>query len=201
MRTIKSTLIGIGAAVVLCCVLGPAVNAQDTNAQDRGLVAICPAVFDSGAGTPEAQAEAIHAMRSKLEHAGFTVADYDSMKTKWKDLNIAMPVAGQPPTTGDLTRFGQAVGAKYVLEPEFDFSANKNWNVGGKYTTVKAAMKIFKASDGSHVYNQSETVSKSPKSSDDFATLSLADREQRVVDQAVEVSLARFMRRTKLTLQ
>jgi hypothetical protein len=201
MRPITPTLVEIGAAIALCCVLGPAVSAQDNNAQDRGLVAICPAVFDSGAGTPEAQAEAIHAMRSKLEKAGFTVADYDSMKTKWKDLNIPMPAQGQRLAAGDLARFGQAVGAKFVLEPEFDFSANKNWNVGGKYTTVKAAMNIFKASDGKRVYSQSETVSKSPKSADDFATLPLADREQRVVDQAVDVSLARFARRVKLTLQ
>lgn len=165
------------------------------------MIAICPTVFDKGAGTPEAHAEAIRCMRLKLEHAGFTVADYDSLKTKWKDLGIPMPVEGQPPTSSDLTRFGQAVGAKYVLEPEFDFNANRTWHVGDKYTTVKATMKIFKASDGSRVYNQSETVSKSTKSSGDFQTLSQADREQRVVDQAVDVSLARFARRVKLTLQ
>jgi hypothetical protein len=196
MRPISSALINIGACIALCCVLGPTVNAQD-----RGVIAICPAVFDNDAGTPEAHAEAIRAMRLKLEHAGFTVADYDTMKTKWKDMEIAMPVQGQPPTSSDLTRFGNAAGAKYVLAPEFDFNANKHWKVGDKYTTVKAAMFIFKASDGSRVYNQTETVSKSPKSSDDFGTLSQSDREQRVVDQAIDVSLARFARRVKLTLQ
>ena len=164
------------------------------------MIAICPAVFDKGAGTSEAHAEAIRFMRSKLEHAGFTVADYDSLKTKWKDLGIPLPVEGHPPTSSDLTRFGQAVGAKYVLEPEFDFNPNPSGG-GDKYITVKATMNVFKASDGSRVYNQSETMSKSLTSSSDFQTLSQAGREQIVVDQAVDVSLARFARRVKLTLK
>jgi hypothetical protein len=177
-------------------VLGPAVNAQD-----RGTVAICPAVFDNGAGTSDAHVEAIRIMRTKLEHAGFTVADYDSGKTKWKDLGISMPTEGQPIASSDLTRFGQAMGAKYVLEPEFDFHANRSWSVGSKYTSVKAAMKIFNASDGHRVYRQTETISKTPTSPGDFSTLSRSDREQRVVDESVDVSLARFMRRVKITLQ
>lgn len=191
MRPIASTLYGIGATLVLCCLLGPAAKAQGP-----GMIAICPAVFDKAAGAPETHAEAIRFMRVTLEHSGLTVADYDSMMAKWTELGIPMPAEGKPPTPSDLSRFGKAVGAKYVLEPEFDFSADRNWNVD-KYTTVKAAMIIFMASDGSRVFRQSETVSKSPKSADDFYTLSQVDRELRVVDQAIDVSLARFLRRFK----
>ena len=189
MRAVITTLITIGAAAALFCVLGPAAKAQD-----KGLIAFCPAVYDKGDGIPESRAEAMRFTRLTLEKAGYTVADYDAMKAKWTDLGIALPVEGQPPAPSDLARFGKAVGAKYVLEPEFDFSANRNWNVD-KYTTVKAAMNIFKASDGARVYKQTETISKSPKSSDDFRALSQAGREQRVVDQAIDVSLARFGRR------
>jgi len=195
MRPITSTLINFGAAIALCCVLGPAVRAQD-----RGVIAICPAVFDKGAGTPEAHAEAIHSMQLKLEHAGFTVVEYDTLSTKWKDVGITMPAEGQMLASADLMRVAKAAGAKFVLEPEFDFNANRNWKVGDKYTTVKAAMNIFKASDGSRAYNQTETISKSTTSGGDYSTLSQAGREQRVVDQAIDVSLARFARRVKLTL-
>lgn len=61
-------------------------------------------------------------------------------------------------------------------------------------------MTVFNVSDGAQVYNRTETISKSAESPGDFATLSRADREQRVVDQATDISLAGFTRPIKLTL-
>lgn len=118
-------------------------------------VTIYPIVFERNSGTDTSRSSAVQALREVMSKAGHPVLSNTVAAATWKKLRIPIPTGRSAPTARELTRFGKAMKARYVLAGQFDFHSRSIWvNLGPKtISTATADVYIFDVEQKKVIYS------------------------------------------------
>jgi len=130
------------AFAVMAAALVWSASSITAHAQDRGVVALGPVVFRHNSGTETSRKTAIKSVEEILEKSGFTVLPNIEGERTWRRLNMPMVTEDAPARRRDLVSFGNAMHARYVLSPVFEFHSRSIWVDLGPRTDSTATMDV-----------------------------------------------------------
>lgn len=188
MNTIhKSSVFALVVAVMLCACIASRATAQETS---RGTVVVYPVVFTNDSGDETAQRTAVQSVREDLQRAGYTMISNTVAANTWESMGFPMPTTDNPASTADIVRFGQAVHARYVVTPVFDFHTRSIWVVLGPRTVATATVNvaITDVEQGKTIYDR-DVSGRSDEKSDFLIGGPKTPQEQRAVRLAVVKAL------------
>lgn len=117
----------------------PATHAQESS---RGAAVVFPVVYSRNSGSAGSRKTAVASVGEALQKAGFTLVSDTVGANTWSRLRLPSPSAGRPASLAQTVRFGEAVKARYVVAPVFDFHSRSIWVDLGPKTISTATVSI-----------------------------------------------------------
>lgn len=144
MMKLKSILVTLGIVAVF---------GQAFAQPSRGTVAIYPVLFDES-GTPTSRQKTEDALYEVFKKGGFKVISEGSSTSTWKKQGFKTPTYTRPPSVSQLTKFGDAAGARYVVMAQIHYRTRSIWvNLGPKtISTCDISVTIIDTTTDSITY-------------------------------------------------
>ncbi len=133
-----------------------------------GIAVIYPIVYSRGSGSSGSRETAVQSVRSVLQKGGYTLVSDSVASSTWKSMRIPAPSAKNSSKMRDIVKFGEAVKARYVVSPVFDFHSRSIWvDLGPKtVSTVTVSVNITDVSSNKVVYVRKNVEARSDEKFD-----------------------------------
>lgn len=163
--TYKRYLFAALVATTICGAAIPPANAQD---RPRGNVAVYPVVYSRNSGSEASRRTGVRSVEEAMQKAGYSLISSRVAANAWRRLGYPLPSGDSPARTDDIVRFGNAVKARYVVSPVFDFHSRSIWvDLGPKtVSTATVDVVITDVQSGKTVYSREDVSARSDEKFD-----------------------------------
>ena len=143
---------------------------QSTLAQERehGSVVVYPVVFTHNSGDDTSRKTAIASIEEAMQKGGYSIVSRNVAASTWRRMGIAMPTGETPVSAADMSRYGMALKARYVVSAVVNFHTRSIWVDLGPRTVSSATVDIVitDVKDAKTVYSREDVTARSDEKFD-----------------------------------